>query len=189
MKTLQIFIQDIGRFFYAPKSLYRDIHEGRPSPSWILVSFYSLIYVAGIIILYSTGKQPLVEPWLKLDPKIYYLVEAFYAAPLTFLMWILAAGTIHTIDRLCGAEGSFDNILRMTGYSVWLPWCLLIPIDFLNSISETLYNIILGGLIIFTIGETALAARTEYKNSWFTACLASIIAVTSIGILLYTFIR
>ena len=73
MQHLRTFINDFFKYFYAPSRLFKEIRAGRDSPSWLLVLIYCLVYVIGTFILYFTGKQPVVEPWLNIDPKTYYI--------------------------------------------------------------------------------------------------------------------
>jgi hypothetical protein len=182
------FIRDFSRAFYAPRTLYTEIHNGRRTPSWLCVSIYCGIYVIGTLWLYFTGHQPTVEPWIKLDRSIYYLVQSFYQAPLVFLMWFQSAGTIHVLSKLFGGKGNFDTTLTMTGYALWAPWMILIPFDIIST-PEWLYNLVLGFCILFVAVGTIISTKIEEGIGWISATIASIFAFIAIAIILFTFIR
>jgi hypothetical protein len=193
MNTAKTLLADFLRAFYAPKPLYTDIYEGRSTPSWLCVLVYCLIYMAGTLWLYLSGFEPFVEPWIKLDPQIYYLVETFYLTPLIFLMWILGAGMIHVLGRLVGGRGnrrgSFDTTLVMTGYSLWAPWYPLIVVDSIHTTPEWLYNTVLTVCVLFILGGTSVATRVAYRIGWLACVVISILTFLSIGGIIFTFIR
>jgi len=180
---------DFVRAFYAPKSLYKEIHDGRATPSWLCVLIYCLIYVIGCLWLYFNGYRPFVEPWIKLDPNIYYLIEAFYLTPLIFLMWIQGAGIIHVLSKFFGGKGRYDTTLKMTGYSFWAPWYPLIIVDAIHSTPEWLYNIVLILCVLFIIGGTAISIKIEENISWGRSLIFSIFSVVTMGVFIFTFIR
>jgi hypothetical protein len=180
---------DFLRAFYAPRSLYRDIQAGRSTPSWLCVLIYCLIYVVGALWLYFKGFQPFVEPWITLDPEIYYLAEAVYLTPLIFLMWILGAGLIHVLGRLLGGKGRFDTTLTMTGYSLWAPWYPLAIVDSIHATPEWLYTTVLTLCMVFILIGTTIATRIEHGISVVRATVVSVVSFVSIGGLVFTFIR
>ncbi len=188
MLNWNIFIRDFWRAFFAPKTLYTEIHNGHRTPSWLCVSIYCGIYVIGTLWLSFTGRQPVVEPFIKLDPSSYYLVQSFYEAPLVFLMWFQAAGTIQVLSKLLGGKGYFDIILTMTGYALWAPWMILIPFDIFST-PEWLYNLVLGFCILFVVAGTSLATKIAAGIGWLSATSVSLVAFFAIAIILFAFIR
>jgi hypothetical protein len=182
-------LKDFCRAFYAPVSLYRDIHNGRPSPSWICVLIYCLIYVGGALWLFFNDFKPFVKPWITLNPDIYYLAESIYLTPLIFLMWILGAGIIHVVSKLFGGQGRFDTTFTMTGYSLWAPWYPLIIVDSIHSTPEWLYNTVLSICIILILVGTTISTRIEEKINILGAAFTTIIALGAIGVITFTFIR
>jgi len=189
MRTLTMAAYDFTRAFYAPRRLYKSIHEGRTTPSWLCVLVYCAIYMFGTLWLYFNGYKPFTEPWIVLDPEIYYLVETFYLTPLIFLMWILGAGTIHITSKLFGGSGKFDNIFRMTGYSLWAPWYLLIIVDSIHSTPEWLYNTVLVLCIALILIGTAIATRTEQKIGIVGSVLVTATAFATVAGITFTYIR
>lgn len=189
MKTFRTLWTDSCRAFYAPRSLYRDIRDGRSTPSWLCVFVYCLIYVAGALWLYFNGFQPFVEPWIMLDPEVYYLVEAVYLTPLILLMWILGAGLIHVLGRLFGGEGRFDVTLRMTGYSLWAPWYPLAIVDSIHATPEWLYMTVLTVCVVLILVGTTISIRIEQGIGVVAALVVSVTSFVSIGGLIFTFIR
>ena len=175
--------------FYSPKSLYQEISRGRRSSSWLCVLIYCLIYMLGSLWLYFQGFTPFVKPWIKLPEDIYYLVQAFYSLPLVFLMWILGTGVLHVLYKQFGGKGRFEVLLLMTGYSLWAPWYLLIVVDCIHSTPEWLYNVVLLVCIIFILIGTSVAALVEEKINLIVAFISSVTSLSSIGLILFTYIR
>ncbi|MGD8751255.1 MAG: YIP1 family protein [Anaerolineales bacterium] len=186
---LNSFIKDFLRAFYSPKILYQEISADRQSGSWLCVLIYCLVYVGGSLWLYFEGFTPFVEPWIKLSGDRYYLVQAFYILPLVFLMWILGTGVLHIMSNQFGGSGRFDTLFSMTGYSLWAPWYPLIIVDSIHSTPEWLYNTVLGVCIILILIGTTIAVMIEEKVNLVTAIFSSVIAFTSIGLILFTYIR
>ena len=181
--------KDFIQAFYSPKSLYREISMGKQSSSWIFVLIYCLVYVLGSLWLYFKGFTPFVWTWIKLSEEYYYLVQSFYIIPLVFLMWILGTGVIHVVSKYFGGKGRFDVLFTMTGYSLWVPWYPLIIVDCIHSIPEWLYNIVLGICIILILFGTTIATMIEERINLIGAIISTIIAFTSIGLILFTYIR
>ena len=175
--------------FYSPKSLYQEISRGRKSSSWLCVLIYCLIYMLGSLWLYFQGFTPFVKPWINLPEDIYYLVQAFYSLPLVFLMWILGTGVLHVLCGQFGGKGRFEVLLLMTGYSLWAPWYLLIVVDCIHSTPEWLYNIVLLVCIIFILIGTSIAALVEEKINLIVAFISSVTSLSSIELILFTYIR
>jgi hypothetical protein len=188
MVSWRDFLRDFRWAFHRPAALYASIHQGRHSPSWCCVLTYGLLYVAACFGLYFAGRQPVVAPWIVLDPRHYYLVQAFYALPLTLLLWIQAAGTIHVLSRFFGGKGSFDRILTMTGYSLWAPWFILIPFDAFP-VPEPVYDLVLAVCMTWMVAGTVIAAKIEQEVRWPGAVISSVAAIASVAVLMYTFIR
>ena len=182
-------IKNFAQAFYSPKSLYREISTTGQSNSWIFVLLYCLIYVFGSLWLYFKGFTPFVSPWIKLSEEYYYLVQSFYIIPLIFLMWILGTGVIHLVSKHMGGKGRFDVLLKMTGYSLWVPWYPLIIVDVIHSTPEWLYNSVLGTCIILILIGTSVATVIEEKVNFLKATTATIIGFISIGLITFTYIR
>ncbi len=88
-----------------------------------------------------------------------------------------------------GGKGRFDVLLKMTGYSLWVPWYPLIIVDVIHSTPEWLYNSVLGTCIMLILIGTSVATIIEEKVNFIKAAIATIIAFTSIGLILFTYIR
>lgn len=189
IRTVKMGLSDFARAFYAPRALYTDLRAGRPSPSWLCVLVYCLIYMVMTVWLHLHQFEPFTPPWIILDPQVYYLVETFYLTPLVFLMWILGAGTIQTLGRLFGGQGSFEGTLRMTGYSLWAPWYPLIIMDIVQSAPEWIYNIVLGSCMGLVLVGTTIAVRAEQRIGLPAALVTALLAVGSVAVILFTYIR
>jgi hypothetical protein len=185
---MKYFFHDILRSIFAPRRLYTEIHLGLRSPSWLFVALYCAIYMAYTIYGAFAGLTPPVEPLLKIELDSYYLVQSYYEAPLVFAMWILAAGIIHVLARFFEGKGDFDRTLRMTGYSLWVPWMILLPFDILPT-SDLVYNLVLGICMLLMLAGTTIATEIEEGIEWGYAFLCSLVAILAISVLLFTMIR
>lgn len=183
------FLNDFLRAYTSPTSLYQDIAREKQNRSWLCVLLYSLLYVAGSFWLYFKGYTPFEAPWITLPKDIYYLVQAFYILPLVFLMWILAAGVLRILSNPFGGRGTFDTLFLMTGYSLWAPWYPLFIVDCIHATPEWLYNAVLGFCILLVLIGTTIAVKVEEKTRLMAAIASTVIAVTSIGLILFTYIR
>ncbi len=188
MLKWNVFLQDLARSFHAPKALYVDIHGGHRTPSWLCVALYCAIYVAYTSWAAFHGVTPPEQPLLKIELQRYYLVQSFYEAPLVFALWILASGLIQLLSKPFGGRGTFDATLVMTGYAIWAPWFLLIPLDIFRS-SGLIYNLVLTVLILWTWLGTSISIRVEQGIGWLGALVSSLIAILSISLLLFVLIR
>jgi hypothetical protein len=104
-------------------------------------------------------------------------------------MWILGTGVLHVLCKQFGGKGRFEVLLLMTGYSLWAPWYLLIVVDCIHSTPEWLYNVVLLVCIIFILIGTSVAALVEEKINLIVAFISSVITLSSIGLILFTYIR
>lgn len=189
MKWLRVLLTDFARAFYAPRALYRDIAEGRKSPSWAFVLVYCLYYVGGVIWLYANHFEPFATQWLRLDPKTYYLVEAFFILPVVFAAWILGAAVIRTLSMLVRGQGRFEVLLRMTGYSLWAPFFLLAIVDSIHATPEWLYTTVLSICAILVPVGTTIAVKVEEKVHIVLAAVIALVGIGATGIVTYTYIR
>lgn len=187
--TLSGFLQDFLRAFYSPKRLYFDLARNPKSGSWFCVLIYSLVYVAGSLWLYYYGFTPFVEPWITLTPERYYLVQAFYILPLVYLMWILGTGVLHLLSQLFGGRGRFETVFNMTGYALWAPWYPLIVVDCIHATPDWVYNVVSGGCLVLVLRGTTIAVMIAEQIRWMAAIFSAVVAVSSIGLILFTYIR
>ena len=189
MTRVKILLHDFARAFYAPRSLYADMHAGRATPSWACVLVYCLIYVIACFWLYFSGHEPFTEPWIMLDKQTYYFAEAFYLTPLIFQVWIMGAGTIHVLSRLLGGTGNFDTSLKMTGYSFWAPLYLVIIVDSIHATPEWLYNLVIIIAMILVISGTSIAVKIEHSMGWFRSVPVAVVTIAALGAVLFTYVR
>jgi len=171
-----------------PLSLYRDIERGARYSSGLCVLVYGLIYVAASLWLYFNGFTPFFESWIRLPDDLYYLVQSAYILPLILSMWILATGILHGMSRLFHGRGRVEVLFRMTGYSLWAPWYILIVFDCLHSIPEILYNGVLVLCMVLMIAGTAAATRIEEKIGLLASILSTLTAVAVITVMSLTYI-
>jgi hypothetical protein len=185
----KFFLLDFFQAFYSPQSLYQKISNGQKSSSWICVLIYCIIYIIGSLWLHFNDFKPFTDTWIKLPEEKYYLIQSLYIAPLVYLMWITGTGVIHVVCQFCGGKGRFEILFKMTGYSLWAPWYLLIIVDCIHSTPEWLYNIILCICIIGVLWGTTVATMIEEKVNLFKALFSSLLAFILTGIILFTYIR
>ena len=116
-------------------------------------------------------------------------VHSNILTPLIFLMWILGAATLHVASKLFGGSGTFENIFRMTGYSLWAPWYLLIIVDSIHSTPQWLYNTVLAICIALIYIGTVIAARTEQKIGIAGSVVVTTAAFITVAGRTFTYIR
>ncbi len=189
MNALRVLLTDFARTYYAPRALYQDIREGRRTPSWACVLVYCLYYIGGVIWLYLSHFEPFTPPWLRLDPKSYYLVEAFFLTPVIFAAWILGAGVIRTLSMLVRGRGRFETVLRMTGYAFWAPWYPLAVLDSIHSRPEWLYSTVLGLTFVLILVNTTIAVKVEEEVPYWLAALIAVVSYGVVGMVVFTYIR
>jgi hypothetical protein len=188
MLSLKYFFHDILRSVLLPRQLYLDMHQGRSTPSWLLVVVYGGIYTAYSILAYLAGRTPGSEPWLRISPDEYYLAQAALIGPLVLFMWFQAAAMMHVLGRLSGGKGSFDRTLAMTGYSLWVPWTLLLPFNLLLG-PGLLYDLALAGCMFLMLAGTSIATEIEEGIEWGYAFFFSLVAILAVAVMLFALVR
>jgi Yip1 domain len=188
MMEINQFVQDVARAIYAPGALYRDIHQGRRTPGWLLVLLYCGLYAAYSLLAYLDGRTPAVDPWLRIDPHAYYLAQAVYIIPLIMGLWFQAAGTIHVLGRLSGGQGSFDRTLSMTGYSLWLPWLIFLVFDLLLAPGLAL-DVIFAACVFLMLAGTSLGVEIEEQIEWGYAFIFSLSAIVAMAVFMFLLVR
>jgi hypothetical protein len=188
MKKLSVTFNDFIRSLYSPSNLYNEIKHGRKTSSWPLILGYGAFYTISCFWLAYNAASPIIQPWITLDPDIYYFVEGFYALPLIFLLWVMAAGTIYLLNKLLGGKGTFENLLNMTGYSIVSPWVILAVFDVIPN-PDWLYDAVVVLCLVLTAYGTAVATKFEEETTWWQAWLTSGATLLAVGLIAFTFVR
>jgi len=104
---------------------------------WILVLFAGLYSVTSML-LYLSGRLPLMDPWMPIAKEDYYLYQTFWTIPWGLATAILMAGIAH-IMAVLGRENknySFEAALSVISISwvvpsfvlMWLPETFVAPL-------------------------------------------------------------
>jgi hypothetical protein len=84
---------------------------------------YMLIPIVGNTLMYifltiGHGAPSVFTPWLNIPKEIYYSVNRFLLAPGMLLAWFACASVIQVFGRTKKGNGSFEQILSVTGLSI-----------------------------------------------------------------------
>lgn len=111
---------------WRPVNGVRDIIIARRGLARALLLYLALclLYTGTIILGYLRGFGAPTAPLLVIEPGSYYLWEAFFAAPVYFLIAIAFAGTAHLVARGLGGRGTFDDVLTIYAVATILPTVL-----------------------------------------------------------------
>ena len=97
-------------------------------------------------------------PFLKIPAEQYRLFQAILMLPLVLAIWMLMAATARLLGTLLGGRASFDQYLKVLGFSFFTFWLLA-------HILDTAYNLLLGPYLVPAIqGEYGPLAGAFVRN-------------------------
>ena len=188
-----------GRMIYAPRATTRMMlqEQHKLALGLIYTLGFAFLYSITSIILYFAKVIPLA-PVLPLDPKQWYLYQAFYTIPLGLIAVLLFAGVAHALARGLGGTGTWDAsfmVLSLGGvlpwfFFTWLPETFYLPFaggvpfwgttgDILRQIIPAVWQLILC-VVIFQISQ---------RVSYWTSLITVLIGMVPFGLLFAVFIR
>jgi len=146
-----------------PRSTFRTLLADRKqvSKSFKAVLFIGILYTITVAGLAVSGALISAPAFLNLQPENYYFWEMFFAAPVVFLGWILAAGFGHLLSRWGKGAGTFEGTLAALGFAVTVP-------QLLTWIPETIFVI----LLLLGMKQEAFMERTAQPGFWQTFVIA-----------------
>ena len=173
------------------------------------VLFIGALYTITVAMLAAGGALITAPAFLVLPPENYYFYEIFFAGPVFFLGWIMAAGLARLLGRPRRGTGSFEGTLAALGFAVSIPFLI-------TWVAETAFSVflLLGGsqqafmdlsaqpgavqtiviayqlvaaawLLVLTI----LAVRAGLKTGWGRAVLVGVLTTLVFLGLMVVFIR
>jgi hypothetical protein len=85
---------------------------------------YTLVYV---FLILGRGRPTVFEPWLPIDPEVYYRWNVFFVGPSMALSWVVGGAVAQGLARLFGGRGTFTDTLSALGFGVAIAswWTLL----------------------------------------------------------------
>jgi hypothetical protein len=161
------------------------------------VLFIGVLYTITVAMLAAGGALITAPAFLVLPAENYYFYEIFFAAPVLFLDWIMAAGLARLLGRPRCGTGSFEGTLAALGFAVSVPFLI-------TWVVETAFAVflLLGGsqqafmelsahpgvvqtfviayqlvAVVWLLVLTILAVRAGLKTGWVKAVLVG--AVTT----------
>lgn len=163
------------------------------------VIIFGLFYTAICFIAYFNHIEPITPPLINIELSKFYLYEAIYCLPMSFLFWIIVAGFIQLLARYLDGKGTFEETLQVIGIGLYVPLYIMAIIDLLlaiNILPENLFkpNLILGNLYtiiptIWSVITTIIASKEVQKLSWLKSIFVTIIALLPVAALSFVFIR
>jgi hypothetical protein len=99
----------------------------------LLVGF---LYTATVAALAAAGALPAAPPFLRLAEENYYFYQIFFAMPVFFLGWIMAAGAVRLMARRGRESGTYEGALAALGFAFSVPF-------FITWAAETAFAVLL----------------------------------------------
>ena len=92
-------------------------------------------------------------PWLAIPPAEYFKWETLFVVPATLSCWILAAGVMHLLSRLCRGQGAFEHTLALLGFAIAVPTLVTLIPDAVHAVLTSF------GVLTRMAWEQAVATR------------------------------
>jgi hypothetical protein len=148
---------------FKPRATFRTLLEDpkHVSKSFKAVLFIGILYTITVACFAVSGALISAPAFINLQPENYYFWEMFFAAPVVFLGWILAAGFGHLLSRWGKGAGTFEGTLAALGFAVTVP-------QLATWIPETIFVVFL----LFGMKREAFMERTAQPGFWQTFVIA-----------------
>jgi len=79
------------------------------------------LYTLTVIGLAAVKAEIMAPAWIPISADEYYFWEIFFAMPVVFLGWIVAAGVAQLLSRPFGGSGTFEGTLAVLAFAVTVP--------------------------------------------------------------------
>jgi len=138
--------------------------------------FMGILYTITVACFAGSGALIVAPAFINLSPENYYFWEMFFAIPVVFIGWILAAGFGHLLSKGGKGRGTFEGTLACLGFAVTVP-------QLATWIPETIFAICL----LSGMKQTEMMERTAQPGFWQTFVIAyQVVAVLWMLILVIT---
>lgn len=85
----------------------------------LALSVTGCTYLAVYFFLWQNGGRPTVfEPWLAIEPEVYYRYNLLLHIPSLIVAWLTASGLAQLGARALGGTGSFEGTLSVLGLGI-----------------------------------------------------------------------
>jgi hypothetical protein len=166
---------------------------------------YALV-AAGLAVL---DHEPMVAPWLRISPDNYYRAQVFFTVPVVTATVMAGAAVFHVVSQLLGGRASFNTSLNAVALAYALPtlltWSveatsvsviLLTPVttdQWLDATATGVGAVLVDAYQYLAFAWYALlfgaAGRFSQRLSLGRSAAVAVSALTTIGLLQFTFIR
>ena len=148
---------------FKPRATFRTLlaDPKHVSKSFKAVLFVGILYTITVACFAASGALISAPAFINLQPENYYFWEMFFAAPVVFLGWILAAGFGHLLSRWGKGAGTFEGTLAALGFAVTVP-------QLATWIPETIFVVFL----LFGMKQEEFMERTAQPGFWQTFVIA-----------------
>ena len=148
---------------FKPRATFRTLlaDPKHVSKSFKAVLFIGILYTITVVCFAASGALISAPAFINLQPENYYFWEMFFAAPVVFLGWILAAGFGHLLSRWGKGAGTFEGTLAALGFAVTVP-------QLATWIPETIFVVFL----LFGMKQEEFMERAAQPGFWQTFVIA-----------------
>lgn len=152
----------IGTIF-KPRATFRTLlaDPKQVSKGFKAVLFMGILYTLTVAGFAASGALITAPAFINLWPENYYFWEMFFAAPVVFMGWILAAGFGHLLSQAGKGSGSFEGTLAGLGFAVTVP-------QLATWIPETIFAIFL----LSGMKQEEMMERTAQPGFWQSFAIA-----------------
>lgn len=153
----------LGGTIIKPRATFRTLlaDPKQVSKSFKAVLFIGILYTITVAGFAVSGALISAPAFINLPPENYYFWEMFFAAPVGFMAWIVAAGFGHLLSRWGKGTGTFEGTLAALGFAVAVP-------QLVTWIPETVLAIFL----LLGTKQEEFMERTAQPGFWQTFVIA-----------------
>jgi len=120
---------------YVLDTAQKDMHRIRIS--FYIIATFAAMYAFTALILWRSGRLPMIEPLLTWIPvQEYYFFQMFWTIPWMIILYLACAGFIYIFTAMGGKEAYFEDSLMISAISLaipflmfwWIPETFLLPV-------------------------------------------------------------
>ncbi len=205
--TLQAnsFVRGLYYWFKAIVRPGESIDEFKSDPDKVVISFwinllFAFLYSLTALMGYLAGQEIMLEPWIPVAEKSYYLYQTFWTIPWGLATWVMLAGICHLLALAGKGKGyryAYEDALLVVAIGWVLPWfvCGWLPETFffmpLKVLPGALVEIVRLG-VLPVIWQTMLIAtglRKTHEISWTKGIVIGFITNGVVFVMFVVFLR
>jgi hypothetical protein len=182
----------------SPRETLQQLSEtGLNATSYIAYGLFPLLYAVSLLVAYQRGATPVLwKPWVTIIPfEDYYLWEAVFLVPLSFLLWITFAAVAHLLATAQHGKGTYESTAAVFAYTYSVPLVVLMWLP--DQLQFLAFGLEIRGALVAVYGSaagiwvlalSALGLRIVHgltaTRSWITAGAAAALSYAPAGLLL-----